>query len=680
MVKNMKLSVIHRIIIGFTLILACLIIVGLSGLFRISESNNSLNQITDTVMPVNKTALVLTQDLSSVKLAMYQHYNAGQSSLLSKYEAQFQQSKQHYIERSHSITKLLQQLADTGTSAQQELEHLRELEKRAPEVFTDIERAMQLYERSFQGLSTLSKLKETINNLEKTASKTYSKASQLTLNHSQKALITQANLDINSLFSIAKQITQTSDFNEFTGLKSEFSSWVNKYVDTSRELSLLRYDSSEVSSFINKNGDIISELLWVVSSNQGIIRFKGDYLENSSLLTTNLINNEKALDEIRDELTEITSFINQYSNSVTHKASQSVSSGYTMIITISSIAIIAGSLIAIFVVSSIRRPLYEMISILGKVATGDLTQDINANKNDEFGKLKTSASTLNENLKEMIHAIHGQSKFLISSVEKTRVITEQTRTTVNKQKQETDMVATAMTEMTATISEVSDSAKNTFDRMVEAHSHALESRKQIDHNQEQTALLQKEMNHAYDVINQLDADVHKIEEMVQVIDSIAEQTNLLALNAAIEAARAGEQGRGFAVVADEVRTLAGRTRSSTEEIKGNIGALLEGSKKAVNAINSSQSKTVESVELAQNIHQKVGEIVDMVSNAKDLNMQIATASKEQSSTADEINRNIVSIAELSGDTERGADQSQVQIDEIHKSSSELEVLVEKFKI
>ncbi|MCP5076937.1 MAG: methyl-accepting chemotaxis protein, partial [Psychromonas sp.] len=570
--------------------------------------------------------------------------------------------------------------ANSGASAQQELEHLRELEKYAPEVFTNIERAMQLYERSFQGNSILSKLKTDIDNLEKTAKELYLEANLLTLNPSQKTLLTQANLDINSLFSIAKQITQTSNFNEFTSLKTEFSSWINNYVNISRELSLLRYESNQASSFIDKNGNLISELLWVISSDQGIIRLKGDYLGNSSLLATNLINNEKALDEIHDELTEITNFVDQYSNSVTNKASESVKSGYTMIIVISVISIIAGALIAIFVASSIRRPLYEMISILEKVATGDLTQDINANKNDEFGKLKTSASALNENLKDMIHAIHGQSKFLISSVNKTRVITEQTRTTVNKQKQETDMVATAMTEMTATISEVSQSAENTFDRMVEAHSHALESRKQIDHNQEQTALLQKDMNHAYDVINQLDIDVHKIEEMVQIIDAIADQTNLLALNAAIEAARAGEQGRGFAVVADEVRTLAGRTRSSTEEIKGNISALLDGSKKAVNAINSSQSKTVESVQLAQNIHEKVGEIVDMVSNAKDLNMQIATASKEQSSTADEINRNIASIAELSSDTERGADQSQAQIDEIHKSSSELEVLVEKFKI
>lgn len=672
----MKLSVIHRITGGYLLILVSLLAVGIAGLIRITGINQSLQQVTHQATPVLDISSQLSSNLAAANLAMYQHYNSTKIHQLDTYEERFNGLRDQYQQLSK---KLIEQL-DGVENSHSEVERLNTLATTSSEVFVDINKSMQLYRRSFDGLNQLSQLKANILETETQLNSVFAKINEINLNRYNRALVTDAQLEINNAVSIAKQLLQTSDFDELKNLQQSFNTWLENYVVLGYRLNELKERGPNISRLLNNNGDIVSDLTWNIASNNGLIKVKQAYLSNKKLLANNLEKNENSLKNISASLEKVASFAQNYSKQVTNSASESVADGRTTIIVICVLAVLAGLAIAVLVVSSIRRPLYAMISILEKISTGDLTQNIDTHKTDEFGQLLKSALSLNISLKDMINAIQKQSHFILDSVTETRSITEQSRNTVAEQKEQTGMVATAMHEMTATIREISSSSEDTFQKMVDAHDHAQKSQQQITSNQEKTLQLQTDMNHASSVINELDSDVRKIEERIQVIESIAEQTNLLALNAAIEAARAGEQGRGFAVVADEVRTLAGRTRTSTDEIKANIATLLSGSKKAVAAIDSSQVTTTESVDMAQHIHQQIGEIVSMVSNAKDLNMMIATAAEEQSRTAEEINRNIVRISDLAEETEKGSVRSQQQVDELHQSSNELEALVEKFQL
>ncbi|WGO97168.1 methyl-accepting chemotaxis protein [Saccharophagus degradans] len=224
-----------------------------------------------------------------------------------------------------------------------------------------------------------------------------------------------------------------------------------------------------------------------------------------------------------------------------------------------------------------------------------------------------------------------------------------------------------MNEMTLTMQEIADGAENTFSKMLSAHEQAEHSQTEVNASKEKTLALQTDMDHACKVITQLDGDIHAIEAIIGVIESLADQTNLLALNAAKEADRAGKQGRN-SVVADEVRTLAARTRSSTEEIRSNIAALLKASVQAVDAIHSAQERTLETASSAEHVNTGIKEVVSSIATIKDLNMQIATAAEEQTRTTEEMNKNIVRIADLAEPTAELSTKSSGQMVELHKSS------------
>lgn len=672
----MKLSVIHRITGGYLFIISSLLAVGAAGFIGITSINTSLQQVTQQAAPIREISLKLSSDLAAVNLAMYQHYNSTDLDKLDVYEQRFSDLQKNYYSLAE---KLINQLSGIENSTN-EIERLHALIKLSPEVFLNIEKSMALYKRSFEGLTVLAQLKSDTASVEQSIGVLFDEINGNGIDKKYLDTFAATHIKINQGISLAKQIIHSNDFDALKILHHEFNLWIQDYVVTGYDLKEIEKNDPKWQNLLRKNGDLASQLVWIIANDSGLIKLKLDYLSNKNLLANNLENNEKSLSSMNQELLETIAFADRFSNTVIEESSESVSNGKMIITVIGTLAIIAGLAIAALVVSSIRRPLMAMVAILQKMATGDLTQHIDNNKEDEFGQLLKSALSLNDSLKDMINAIKNQSSSMLSTITATRSISKKSRSDVSEQKEQTTMVATAMHEMTATIHEIANGADNTFSKMVDAHDQAQLSQQQINDNQTKTLQLQSDMSHAADVINQLDDDIRKIENMIQVIDSIADQTNLLALNAAIEAARAGEQGRGFAVVADEVRTLAGRTRTSTDDIKANIAALLAGSKKAVDAIDSSQQTTQESVEMAETILQQIGAIVDRVSNAKDLNLQIATAAEEQSRTAEEINRNIIRISDLAEASEQSSINGQEKIDSLHNSSFELEALVEKFHL
>ncbi len=668
-----NLSVTHRIAGGYLLLLSCLLAISLSGLLSSKSSDISLHKITENAVPISESTAKLVLALSEANLAMYQHYNSTEVADLSLHENVFSE----FLQKWQQLTVLLSSQLESVDDSQEELKRLEQLKQQGPIVFSEISKLMGLYRDSLNDVEKLASLKVKLKGITDELNDIQVQILKQDMNLKQQTIVGNARALVIQGIAITELLGQGVNF-EFHDKR--FRQWSKDYVKQGFTQETLKKSGTALGDLLARSDLLISQLVVHMTKGSGLIGTTRAFLGDKVLMTKNLNSNELALRKIRQELEEIDRFVSSYTQIVAENATNSVSQGQSTIISISVIAILAVIIMAIFVINSIRRPLKSVISVLQTVATGDLRQEIKIDRKDEFGELQSSASLLNNSLKEMILAIQSQSHSMLDSVKKTEEITEKTHQTAQDQTEQTTMVAAAIHQMTVTINQISASTENTFSEMTESHEEALNSQKEIAENSEKTKELELDMNHASKVIEQLDGDVHKIEDIIDVIETIAGQTNLLALNAAIEAARAGEQGRGFAVVADEVRTLAGRTRLSTEEIKENISTLLTGSKKAVEAIQAAQGKTTDSVESANNIHNKIGHVVNGLSHVKDLNMQIATAAEEQSQTANEVNRNVERISELAIDTSKWADATSHEVVDLHKSSDELELLVEKFKL
>lgn len=307
-----------------------------------------------------------------------------------------------------------------------------------------------------------------------------------------------------------------------------------------------------------------------------------------------------------------------------------------------------------------------------RLARGDLSTQVHITCKDELLNIAESFNTVSKEFNTLISELVSNSEQLASASEELSLVTSETTVGVNEQQLQTQQVATAMNEMTSAVQEVAKHGVDASKATQQASEEATTGKTVVDEVIQSITNLAQEIISSSEVINAVDSSSENIGTVLDVIKGIAEQTNLLALNAAIEAARAGEQGRGFAVVADEVRTLAGRTHDSTQEIEKMIEQLQEGAKKAVNHMEQSRENAILTVSKASDAEESLDKITQAVNTVNDINTLIASAAEEQSAVAEEVNRNINLISSI-------ADQSAVSTQQIADSSNELAQLASNMK-
>lgn len=344
------------------------------------------------------------------------------------------------------------------------------------------------------------------------------------------------------------------------------------------------------------------------------------------------------------------------------------------------LAIVFGILAAWAITRQIVLPLRYTLTVVDRVAAGDLSQNLKVDRKDELGQLQASIQKMTLGLRDLIGGISEGVTQIASAAEQLSAVTEQTSAGVNNQKVETDQVATAMHEMTATVQEVARNAEEASEAAKAADLQAREGDRVVTEAIAQIERLAKEVSNSTLAMGALKTESDKIGSVLDVIKSVAEQTNLLALNAAIEAARAGEAGRGFAVVADEVRSLAQRTQKSTEEIAQLIVGLQSGTQQVSTILDSSRELTTSSVELTRRAGSSLENITRTVSAIQAMNQQIAAAAEEQSATAEEINRSVLNVRDVSDQTSSASEETAASSIELARLGSHLQTLVARFRI
>jgi len=398
--------------------------------------------------------------------------------------------------------------------------------------------------------------------------------------------------------------------------------------------------------------------------------------EASAVVNTLEVEQQKLDQELEQFLIAVEKMTDQALEIVKHEEESAL---YGMLgITLS--AILIGLTLGYFFTISITRPIKAAVDASNRMAEGDLSIEVKSDNNDEMGQLLNTMGNMAQRLQDMIRKVLSSSAQIAASAEEMSVVTEQNNQAIYHQQSSTEQVAIAMNEMATTVQDVASHTTSVAQATQQANTEANNGAEIVRNNQQSITQLVSKVVLASEKMDELKEDSNNIGNIVNVINNVADQTNLLALNAAIEAARAGEQGRGFAVVADEVRTLSQRTQEATKDIQKLIERLQQGALSAVEVMDESRIQVEVSAESAMVAGQSLGTITEAVETINDMSTQIATASEQQSIVAEDINQNVVNISQSGKEVLDGSQQSVVSSEKLAKLAAELEILMGQFRL
>ncbi|WP_312481399.1 methyl-accepting chemotaxis protein [Stutzerimonas nitrititolerans] len=348
---------------------------------------------------------------------------------------------------------------------------------------------------------------------------------------------------------------------------------------------------------------------------------------------------------------------------------------------VAGIAIALGLLVAALVARGIVRPIRVAVDAMRDIAAGegDLTRRLEEHGRNEVAELGQAFNQFAEKVRRLVSEVAGSTSQVAAAAEEMSAITDEFNRDVAQQRHEIEQVATAMNEMTATVQDVARNAAQAAASAQAADREAQQGQQVVHETVSSIESVSVEVEHTASAIQRLEADSQSISAVLEVIRGVAEQTNLLALNAAIEAARAGEQGRGFAVVADEVRTLASRTQQSTLEIQQVIEQLQSGARNAAEVMHRGRAQVDSSVLQAQQAGSSLTSITIAVASISDMNVQIASAAEQQSAVSDEISQNVVNINQVTDRVTESASQTAQASSQLAHLAAGLQTLVGQFK-
>ncbi|KSJ18290.1 methyl-accepting chemotaxis protein [Pseudomonas aeruginosa] len=344
------------------------------------------------------------------------------------------------------------------------------------------------------------------------------------------------------------------------------------------------------------------------------------------------------------------------------------------------VALAASVSIAWLLTRSIVVPIRQAVNCADRIAAKDLTGEIVGEGRDEPAQLMNAMRSMQASLHDTIEQIGDSATLLASAAEQLNAVTEEGNRSLSRQNDEIEMAATAVNEMSAAVEEVARNSSSTAEASSLSEQAASNGRARVEQTVRSIRQMNQEIGQTARLVEGLASQAQDIGKVLDVIRAIAEQTNLLALNAAIEAARAGEQGRGFAVVADEVRALAHRTQQSTHEIEGMIASVQAGTDTAVSAMRENDQRARQMLDEAEAADQALGEIAEHATRINERTLVIASAAEEQAHVAREVDRNLVNIRDVAVQTTQGAEQTRGASHELSRLANDLKGMIGRFVI
>ncbi|MBE8592287.1 methyl-accepting chemotaxis protein [Pseudomonas sp. MAFF 301449] len=399
--------------------------------------------------------------------------------------------------------------------------------------------------------------------------------------------------------------------------------------------------------------------------------------ELRTLLNTELLSNSEQVNAVLTRLLDIN---NKMALATNQEAEDQYNAAFNLVVGLLVIATALTILFAWLLTRSITVPIAQALEAAEEVAEGNLTRPIKVDGNDEAGRLLAAMAKMQDKLRDTLQRIAGSATQLASAAEELNAVTDESARGLTQQNNEIEQAATAVNEMTSAVEEVARNAVSTSEASRNATSSAGDGRDLVQETVSAIERMSGDVQATATLIGDLANESRDIGKVLDVIRGLADQTNLLALNAAIEAARAGEAGRGFAVVADEVRALAHRTQQSTSEIERMIGSIQAGTEHAVDSMRNSTERAESTLNIAKGAGMSLDTINTAIVEINERNLVIASAAEEQAQVAREVDRNLVNIRDLSVQSATGASQTSAASSELSRLAVDLNGMVGRFRL